>query len=393
MPLASVFLFLMLGYVSAQSSQQNITRIDDSYVYTPWNPNGIQYSAGWVHFSDNDAQGRYLNTLSVTTTPYDSAVFFFKGSSIAYYSDKFKDHDAIIISTDGRPPETIESWDDNAWQQLLWSRSGLDQGDHQIIISRGGYRSALWSSVTLDYFDIIYREDARPSVQGPGATSAPSEFLIDDGHDRITYEGSWSTVPSNQQSFYYGGLQHTTKIPGSSLTFTFNGTEVHYFSDKRAQNGWALISVDGGEGELVSTFLESSDDRWLSQVLCWSKANMSDGPHTVTITHSDREGKYISLDFFKYTPSPVAIQNPQETSLAVIIGSSMGGGVALLLAIVLCYWVHRRSSRSKLSEDGEAFAPENAALPRLERLGSYAASDYSEKWSVDSQSKVSERVE
>lgn len=74
---------------------------------------------------------------------------------------------------------------------------------------------------------------------------------------------SFPQQPDAARGFYFGGFQHTTTTPGSSLTFTFNGTAVHYFSDKRTQNGWALISVDGGEGELVSTFLEPWDNRWV----------------------------------------------------------------------------------------------------------------------------------
>ena len=61
--------------------------------------------------------------------------------------------------------------------------------------------------------------------------------------------------------FFFSGLQYTTITPGDSLTFSFNGTAVWYFSDKRAQNGWVTISVDGSYDRHVSTSLPDSDDR------------------------------------------------------------------------------------------------------------------------------------
>lgn len=92
--LALFSVFLLFGYASTQE-QIKVMRIDDSYVYTPSNPTGIQYSTGWIHFSGNDVPGRYLDTLSTTITPNASAVFFFKGWFL-YLSDKGYDSNALI---------------------------------------------------------------------------------------------------------------------------------------------------------------------------------------------------------------------------------------------------------------------------------------------------------
>lgn len=387
--ISALFAFLIPEYASAQWTQQPMMRIDDSHIYTPLNPTGIQYSAGWDRVIGPAGEGRYLSTLSETNIPYASAIFFFKGSSIEYYSDNLPNMpdipSSVYVSIDGLPAEVTQYPSTTAKRQLIWFMSNLDEGDHQLIISRGGGDLPEGSSISLDYYDLTYQTSTRPSVLGPGATNAPLDFLIDDGHDHITYEGSWSAMqPNTQQSFYYGGLQHTTTTPGSSLTFSFNGTAVYFFSDKRAQNGWALISVDGGEGELVSTFLEPWDDRWFSQVLCWTKTDLSDGPHTVKITHSDQEGKYVSLDFFKYTPGYSSTASPKKRPLAAIVGGSLGGAIALLLAVIACYWVHRRRSRLRPTDGGAGDQQENTeSHPQLEYSRSHPVSYHSEKWSPD----------
>src|SRR5690349_9357546 len=71
-----------LRRTTAQPAQQPsiAVRVDDSYIYSPMNRNGIQYSLGWTHVSGDDAEGRYLQTFSSTTGALNnSAVFFFKG--------------------------------------------------------------------------------------------------------------------------------------------------------------------------------------------------------------------------------------------------------------------------------------------------------------------------
>lgn len=65
--------------------------------------------------------------------------------------------------------------------------------------------------------------------------------------------------------------------------------------------------------------------------------------------------------------------------IATIVGGAVGGRVALVLVVILCYWVCSRSSQSRVSEDGEAATQENAAPQSPpQRSGSHAVSFYSE---------------
>ncbi|QRV79758.1 hypothetical protein RhiJN_07773 [Ceratobasidium sp. AG-Ba] len=174
-------------------------------------------------------------------------------------------------------------------------------------------------------------------IDARGATIVPvGAALIDDGHDRVRYQDLRSAVePNATRSFYYGGLQHSTIIPGDIVTFSFLGTAVWYVSDKHAENGWAKISVDGGEEELFS------------QVMCWSKTGLSPGEHTVHITHSDSSGKYISLDFLSYMPS---VKKSGPTGL--IAGVASGATASFLMIICAAYLIWKRRQAHARRESG-----------------------------------------
>ncbi|CAE6452316.1 unnamed protein product [Rhizoctonia solani] len=383
---ALVFLKIIL----CASAQQLILRIDDSNVYTPTNMNGIQYLPDWSHYLGSDANGRFNNTLSVTTTADAAVVCFFKGSSITYYSDRASSEASVMISLDGQSPQRISVGGEWALQDWLWSSTQLDGGDHQLIISRIDSTSEY--SLSLDFFDVTYLDTAKPSTLGPGATNAFSEYIIDDGHELIHYEGNWIAMnPNPQQSFFYSGLQHTTTTPGSSLTFIFDGSEIYYFSDKRVENGWALISIDGGAGELVSTFLEPWDDRWFSQALCWSKTGLGDGPHTINITHSDEPGKYVSLDFFKYASHTGKKRVIPRTA---IIAGSVGGGVLIVISAIVLYLIHRRlSSTPEVLQTELGDLKEETGTPRAAELQARPLSYTSKPRTPDNQTTVNARPE
>ncbi|KAB5590593.1 Transmembrane protein [Ceratobasidium theobromae] len=338
------FALFTLGYALAQNTIS--IRIDDSELYTPANQNGIQYSSSWVQHSGNEAKGQYRGTFSSTSTANASAIFFFQGSSVSSYYVSGNGY----VSIDGRPAQQMN--------ESPWTESDLDDEDHQIVISQPDSSGA--KVLELDYFEVVYnvREhpDVHPSSIGPGGTHAPQALIIDNTDKKIKYEGTWTNSPPDvQRSFYFGGTQHTTTTPGSSLSFTFNGTAISYFSDQRAENGWALISVDGDEGERVSTFLPFKDRRWFSQVLCWSKTDLKAGTHVIKISHDDKPGSHVSLDFFKYTPSSgsdFSQLQAKHISLAAVVGLA-GAGVAIVCGAWVLFWLHRyhRGTRNEATPD------------------------------------------
>ncbi|KAB5590591.1 hypothetical protein CTheo_5960 [Ceratobasidium theobromae] len=319
-------IFVLLGYMFQLSAAEGFSkkiRIDDSYIYSPSRLNGIQYTGSWTHYSGSDANGRYRNTLSSTTNTAAYINFFFRGNSISYYTDTSPDQVQLHAWIDNdKAVEISNASQPFATQQQLWTVSGLDEGDHQLVITLG-FKNATRVSSSLDFFEIATSTgDIVPFRLGPGATEAPG-LVAEVTDDRITYHGEWKVFTFSSMGY--------TRTPGASVTLSFNGTAVYYFTTCGEEYGRASVSVDGGEGELVDLYLPPGRGFW--QVLTWSKTNLTPGPHVINVTHSDTQGKLVGLDFFKYTPcatpscSNISIPDP-ETSCAINSGVSCGNNPA-----------------------------------------------------------------
>ncbi|KAG8694172.1 hypothetical protein FRC08_008668, partial [Ceratobasidium sp. 394] len=124
-------------------------------------------------------------------------MFFFQGDEIYYYGDKGPGYGAVRINVDGMVDvyDTVNASSSTLeYQQLLWSKTGLGPGDHQVIISKNDTAGA--GSISLDYFRIVSSNNTIiPSTAGSGASVVPDEALIvDNTDDSITYSGGWERL-------------------------------------------------------------------------------------------------------------------------------------------------------------------------------------------------------
>ncbi|QRW01215.1 hypothetical protein RhiLY_00212 [Ceratobasidium sp. AG-Ba] len=363
--LTLAFFFLFSSRVAGQAAQDVI--IDDSYSNTIDNLGGIQYfpsESSWKMATSGDISQRSNSTIHLSNDTDARIVFFFQGTEIHYYGDRGPGYGAVAINVDG---------DDNAYdavdassytlqyQQLLWSKTGLEPGEHQIIISKN---QSVAGPISIDYFRIVPSDvTATPTLSGTGASIVPGEALIvDDGGRNVTYSAEWERiVGSSRNTAFYQNTVHRTTSPGATVTFDFNGTAVWYFSDIYVTHGSISISVDGGPSESVTGYY----DHQLSQRYLWSKSGLSEGPHQVTITHTGKTGEYATVDFFRYLPS-VSFRNSSNSALheaapsntvqpnpgshvqvAAIVGGLIGGAVALGMILFGAFIIHRRRSKRK----------------------------------------------
>ncbi|KAG9123994.1 hypothetical protein FRC07_013264 [Ceratobasidium sp. 392] len=269
--------------------------VDDTYDFDLTRPDGIQYSPGWMSGIDSSASSpRYNNTIHWTTTPQANFVYFFQGNAISYYGDKDVNSAPILIRFDGGVEELIDATASSTLtQQLLWSKTGLGPGDHQVIIKHNGTSSQY---LRLDYLRLESDHGFTPSISGPAASNVPSEALfIDDNHSSLVYSSNWTTDSSAEYGAYYGSTLHRTNTPGDFVSFKFTGTAVWYFANTNRRHGNVEVRLDNGKAQTVSMF----GDTWMQQQLMWSQTNLSDGEHTVVITHADDDGVPMTLDFFR----------------------------------------------------------------------------------------------
>ncbi|KAG8778444.1 hypothetical protein FRC12_024982 [Ceratobasidium sp. 428] len=375
-----IYILCLLPFVISQNSVQ----IDDSNVYGPANRNGIQFSlADWNTAGLEDSTPHFNGTYTYTKTSGASLIFFFRGSAIRYFADLGPHRGYVFASVDNSLGDTYNADSiTHYYQRLLYGVDGLDTGDHQLIISNvGPIIDANNTIAGLDYLSVTPHNDKdgiKPVTLGPGASSVPANAILvddDESSNSITYSGEWQTFSSSPRSaVYFGDTLHSTKNPGDSCTFKFTGTGVWYFTDYFTGNAVVDISVDGIRVETVLT--ASAGGIGLTQRLAWSKTDLADGPHNVTLTHAGG-GNYASLDFFMYLPSsggtasstssstsstststetstPTPANAPEtlfyssQLPFGAIIGGSVGAlAILVLFAAFLIYMRYQRQNTAK----------------------------------------------
>lgn len=348
--------------LTCRAVAQQPVKVDDGNVYSTGNPNGIHFGrSGWNTTNPRDANRRYESTYTWSNTVGSHLIFFFRGTAISHYADKWLGCGPVGVSIDGQPYTNYTWTDVNAsvflFQQQMWTISGLSPGDHQVVISNTGTGGPAESYMGVDYLEVTPGPDGSifPTQFGPGASEIPSTaVLVDDASDLISYSGSWQVYNSDINiGLFFDGTEHTSHSQGAAITFKFNGTAVWYFSDQRVENTVVTISIDGAAGETVNT--ASSSNVRLTQIPLWNKTDLSAGPHTLTITHAGADNELASVDFFKYLPSSpsqsspaasnIATSSTKSISTAAIVGGVMGG-IALIACIagfLIWKWRRRRA--------------------------------------------------
>ncbi|KAF8751605.1 hypothetical protein RHS01_08308 [Rhizoctonia solani] len=92
----------------------------------------------------------------------------------------------------------------------------------------------------------------------------------------------------------------------------------------------------------------------LVQRLVWSKTDLPPGTHTINITHDDSDGKYATLDFFRYVES--AGTEPYAKTGGLTVGAIVGIVIAglFLLGILYCIAIRWAVPRSRTDRDSDA---------------------------------------
>ena len=74
-------------------------------------------------------------------------------ASYRYYSDKDPEHGNYTVSIDGTPPKNLDGGNLPLRQQMLWSKTGLSNGQHTFTLTHNEPESSKY--VSLDYFRCV----------------------------------------------------------------------------------------------------------------------------------------------------------------------------------------------------------------------------------------------
>ncbi|KAG9119678.1 hypothetical protein FRC07_005183, partial [Ceratobasidium sp. 392] len=305
------FVLSLVSLSSLAWAQSIDTNIDDTSVFSSGaNLGGIQYfpsDGTWITTIPANGGQRYNQTLHTSSSAGSRSAYFFQGDAVYWYGDKRPGGGLAYVSLDGGSWDTVNTSTAGGaaatYQQQLWSKTGLGGGDHQLVISHADDQSG---PVTLDYLRVVSSNGTiTPYGSGPGSSAVPAgAVIVDDTDNTVGYSGGWELIQaagpiSGPEGHFYMNSVHRTTQPGATLTFTFTGSGVWYFSDIDTTHGYVQISVDGGPAESISGY----HNPHLAQKLIWSKQNLAYHEHKVTITHNGTPAQYATLDFFMYLPS------------------------------------------------------------------------------------------
>jgi hypothetical protein len=117
----------------------------------------------------------------------------------------------------------------------------------------------------------------------------------------LKYSGAWQRETGLQPA--HAGTLSTSSEKGATVSLTFEGKHVLWFSKLGPNAGMAAVSLDGGPAETIDTY--SADDIW--GVCVYRKALPNAGRHELKITvlgqHAPRaKGSAIAIDGFRIKP-------------------------------------------------------------------------------------------
>ncbi|KZV85073.1 hypothetical protein EXIGLDRAFT_726435 [Exidia glandulosa HHB12029] len=107
--------------------------------------------------------------------------------------------------------------------------------------------------------------------------------------------------------YFHGGGYVAIGLPGATVSFTFNGSYIAYYSDQNNNHGSMTVALDS-----KTTTLSSYNADSVPQVKLFEAFVDPDVPnHTITLTCL--EFKNIGLDYFLYTAAPGAVISSSNT--------------------------------------------------------------------------------
>ena len=151
----------------------------------------------------------------------------------------------------------------------------------------------------------IHTVDGANNVSGnavaEGGAARPSIILDNTPSAGVQYTGSWQ--PHSGLLPAHDGTLTVSKDPKATVTVTFEGKRVLWFSKLDENAGLAAVSIDGGPAEIVDTY--SADDIW--GVAVYRKEFPVAGQHTLRITVLGQHGarakdSNIAVDGFRIEP-------------------------------------------------------------------------------------------
>ena len=232
----------------------------------------LAYEGSWKTWYHSALSGGDYQTMDSAGAAVDVQ---FDGTAISWIAVKNSNCGKARVYLDGALAGTVDLYNPTlAWQQRVFTRSGLAAGEHTLRIEWIDEQNAASTDtcVGVDAFD----------VAGVllGATATTSRFEQTDA--RLAYEGSWKTWYHSALS---GGDYQTMDSAGAAVDVQFDGTAISWIAVKNSNCGKARVYLDGALAGTVDLYNPTL--AWQQRV--FTRSGLAAGEHTLRIEWIDEQ--------------------------------------------------------------------------------------------------------
>lgn len=138
--------------------------------------------------------------------------------------------------------------------------------------------------------------------------------------EKATFSANWSIHGTTNASGWYGDPSPTiaySNVTGSSFTYTFTGTKIELWAERKVTHGIGRVSINGGPE--VTVFFNTQPFGIPMEI--YSSPSLPTGTHTIKLTVASG---YCLLDYFIVTkPTGTTPTNPQGSIMNILPGEQL----------------------------------------------------------------------
>ena len=282
----------------------------------------ITYTGSWGQSPAGVAWaiGNYRDTETYSDKAGDSLTYAFNGTGIQVIMPESLNHgygDVYIDDVLVGQTNTYKLQNANK-QVVAFVKDDLPLGDHVLKIVVTGKKDAASQGtfVSLDALNVLK----------PATGAADTVTRTNDNASSVTYSSSPGWTYETGKAWTEGAFnkdQHVTTNAGAEASFTFTGTGIDVISPKSNNHGPADVLIDGTKVGEMNTCIASMDYVTEQQTVAFSKKDLTNGQHTITIrargevgcpTGNVEAGKFVVVDAFDvHAPGTGTVEPPANT--------------------------------------------------------------------------------
>ncbi|KAF9071661.1 hypothetical protein BDP27DRAFT_1218709 [Rhodocollybia butyracea] len=255
----------------------------------------ISYSSDWAQGSSQSdvlTSSYSASSFFASNVTGGTASFTFNGTGVQLFGSKRQNHGPYQVTLDGQTfPVSSGQSNDPIFQTLLFSNTGLPQGEHTVMLQNQGTSAQFVDLDFITWYGNIGQSNEQLSVD-----------TVEDNHASFVYspDGAWTDNPSNL-GFFHGSTGHSTTTPGASFTYTFQVWDgVSLFGPVGPGYSSFSVQLNG-----VSQEFTAQKSRNASQVMLYHVDSLGPGQHTLEVlVQPSATGQALAIDYAEVFSTP-----------------------------------------------------------------------------------------